>query len=63
MHYAMRRPRIDHIEIAPDPPMSVCLAIPLNIELTLPRRCLSVPKLLQYEFPNPFWTPYDGAGI
>ena len=54
---------MDHVEIAPNPPIPVRLIIPLNIEPTLPRRHLPVSKLLQYEFSNPFWTPHDGTGI
>lgn len=54
---------MDHVEIAPNPPMPVRLIIPLDIEPTLPRRHLPVSKLLQYKFSNPFWTPHDGTGI
>ena len=54
---------MDGIEIAPDPPTPAYLTIPFDDKSFLPRKCLSVAKLLQYEFPNPFWTPHNGASI
>ena len=54
---------MDAIEIAPGPPLSTCLIIPLNAELVLPGRSLTVAELLQYKFPNPFTTPHHGFDI
>jgi len=55
---------MDYIEIAPDPPAPAYLTIPFNDESVLPRRCLSVMGLLQYEFPVPFWSsPRNGTSL
>ena len=54
---------MDAIEITPDPPVPTCLIIPFDAELVLPGRGLTVAELLQYEFLNPFTTPYCAVSI
>ena len=52
---------MDHIDVTPDSSPPVYLSIPSDAESALPARSVSVNELLQYEFPNPFWTPYAGG--
>src|ERR1700753_986584 len=56
-------PKMDHIDVTPDSSPPVYLSIPSDAESALPARSVSVNELLQYEFPNPFWTPYAGGHV
>ena len=54
---------MDHIDVTPDSSLPAYLSIPTDAKSALPARSLSVNELLQYEFPNPFWTPYAGGHV